>query len=181
MPEVDALGNPIIPAATPPEVHSARTDADIWRDILKLQLDGVMMHVALFEEFSSQPINGYAAMHKHHAEEEFAKYLHVSGDYINANKEIPNLTNISQPVVKLDGTTKEEIMVKGMEVYEDWEKSVCEHLKNYQSELNEGKNYVCHLIDDVHDELKCIHLMENDLMDGKYEKLDEWLIKKYEG
>ena len=36
---------------TPPTQtkESSRTDDKVWADILKLQLDGVMMHVTLFE------------------------------------------------------------------------------------------------------------------------------------
>ena len=60
-----------------------------------------------------------------------------------------------------------------------YKKKVCEHLKKYQSELKEGKEHVDYLIKDVHEELKCIHLMENDLYDGKYEKLNEWLCKQW--
>lgn len=171
--------NEIINSVIPQKRDGSRSDAAVWADILKLQLDGVMMHIVLFEEFSAKSVCGYAAMHKHHAKEEFAKYLHVMGDYINTQKIIPEVNDISQPVVKIDGATKEEIMIKGMEAYENWEKKVCKYLKEYQSELTEGKEYVCHLIDSVHDELKCIHLMENDLIDGKYEKLDNWLFKKW--
>ena len=52
-------------------------------------------------------------------------------------------------------------------------------MKKYQSELTEGKEHVDYLINDVHEELKHIHLMENDLCDGKYEKLNEWLCKQW--
>ena len=52
-------------------------------------------------------------------------------------------------------------------------------MKKYQSELKEGKEHVDYLINDVHEELKHIHLMENDLYDGKYEKLNEWLYKQW--
>ena len=170
-----------IDSITPPTQtkESSRTDDKIWADILKLQLDGVMMHVALFEHFCIKGIKGYAAMHKHHAEEEFEHYLHVAGDYMNTYKKLADMTNVSQPTVQIDGTTMEEIMMKGMEVYENWEKKVCEHLKKYQSELKEGKEHVDYLIKNVHEELKYIHLMENDLYDGKYEKLNEWLYKQW--
>ena len=136
-PIVEEITNSIIPPTQTKE--SGRTDDKIWADILKLQLDGVMMHVALFEHFCIKGIKGYAAMHKHHAEEEFEHYLHVAGDYMNTYKKLADMTNVSQPIVQIDGTTMEEIMMKGMEVYENWEKKVCEHLKKYQSELK-GQN-----------------------------------------
>ena len=98
---------------------------------------------------------------------------------MNTYKKLADMTNVSQPTVQIDGTTMKEIMMKDMEVYENWEKKVCEHLKKYQSELTEGKEHVDYLINDVHEELKHIHLMENDLYDGKYEKLNEWLCKQW--
>ena len=54
-------------------------------------------------------------------------------------------------------------------------------MKKYQSELKDGKEHVDYLIKDVHEELKHIYLMENDLYDGKYEKLNEWLCKQWGG
>lgn len=156
-----------------------RTNAAIWVDILKLQLDGVMMHTVLFEKYSMSGLTGYMYMHKHHSEEEFHNYLHVLGDYINEYQEISEMLQITAPTVELDGTTMEEKMMEGMELYKTWEMGVCVKLKKYQAELSQGKEYVDELIRDVHEELKCINLMENELLDGEYEKLNCYLIKKW--
>lgn len=156
-----------------------RTDAAIWSDILKLQLDGVMIHTVLFEKYSMSGLTGYMYMHKHHAEEEFHNYLHVFGDYINEYQKIPEMVQVSAPVVELEGTTVEEKMMKGMELYKTWEMGVCAKLKAYKAELSQGKEYVDELINDVHEELKCINLMQNELLDGEYEELNYYLTKKW--
>lgn len=156
-----------------------RTNAAIWSDILKLQLDGVMMHTTLFEHYGIDGLIGYMYMHKHHAEEEFHNYLHVLSDYINEYQEIPEMLQVTAPVVELDGTVMEEKMMKGMEFYKTWEMGVCTKLKEYQAELSQGKEYVDGLICDVRKELKCINLMQNELLDGEYEKLNCYLIKKW--
>lgn len=156
-----------------------RTNAAIWSDILRLQLDGVMMHTALFEHYGIDGLIGYMYMHKHHAEEEFHNYLHVLSDYINEYQEIPEMLQVTAPVVELDGTVMEEKMMKGMELYKTWEMGVCAKLKEYQAELSQGKEYVDELICAVREELKCINLMQNELLDGEYEELDCYLIKKW--
>lgn len=156
-----------------------RTDAAIWSDILKLQLDGVMMHTVLFEKYSMSGLTGYMYMHKHHAEEEFHNYLHVLGYYINEYQKIPEMVQVSAPVVELEGTTVEEKMMKGMELYKTWEMGVWAKLKAYKAELSQGKEYVDELINDVHEELKCINLMQNELLDGEYEELNCYLTKKW--
>lgn len=156
-----------------------RTDIAIWSDILKLQLDGAMMHTILFERYRIDGLIGYMYMHKHHAEEEFHNYLHVLDDYINEYQEIPEMVQILAPTVELDGITMEEKMMKGMELYQTWEMDVCAKLKKYQTELSQGKEYVNKLICDVHEELKCINLMQNELLDGEYEKLNCYLTKKW--
>lgn len=156
-----------------------RTDVAIWSDILKLQLDGVMMHTALFEKYSLSSLTGYMYMHKYHAEEEFHNYLHVLGDYINKYQEIPETIQVTVPVIELDGATMEEKMMKGMELYKTWEMGVYAKLKAYQAELPQGKEYVDGLICDVHEELKCINLMQNELLDGEYEGLNYYLTKKW--
>jgi hypothetical protein len=156
-----------------------RIDAVIWSDILKLQLDGVMMHITLFKYYNISGLTGYMYMHKHHAEEEFHNYLHVLSDYINKYQKIPEMSQITAPAVELDGTTMEEKMMKGMELYQTWEMDVCAKLKKYQAELSQGKEYVNELICDVHKELKYINLMQNELLDGKYEELNCYLTKKW--
>ena len=156
-----------------------RTNTVIWSDILKLQLDGVMMHTILFEYYGVDGLIGYMYMHKHHAEEEFHNYLHVLSDYINEYQENPEMPQITAPTVELDGTTMEEKMMKGMEFYKTWEMGVCVKLKKYQAELSQGKECVDELIHDVYEELKCINLMQNELLDGEYEKLNCYLIKKW--
>ena len=57
-PIVEQITNSIIPPTQTKE--SGRTDDKIWADILKLQLDGVMMHVALFEHFCIKGITSFS-------------------------------------------------------------------------------------------------------------------------
>ena len=147
-----------------------------WIEILKIQLDGVMTHTKLFEESLKNDLFGYANLHKHHAEEEFNSYLHMIYKYISVYKENPNISAVTPPQIELDGTTEKEKMIKGMELYENWEKSVCDKLEKYQ-EIEEVQDLIC----EVHQELKSIHLMQNDLLDGKYEELDQWLQRKWGG
>lgn len=156
-----------------------RADFEIWSDILKLQLDGVMMHTILFEEYSADNLTGYRNMHKHHAEEEFHTYLHILNDYINTYQEIPEIAQVFPPVVKLDGTTVEEKMANGIKIYQEWEQQICSELQFYKKELSQEIELLDKLICNVHEELKCINLMQNELLDGKYEELNCYLTKKW--
>ena len=145
-----------------------------WIEILKIQLNGIMMHAKLFEESLKSGLLGYAVLHKHQAKEEFNNYLCMLYKYIFEYKESPKMLEIAPPQIELDGTTEKEKMIKGIELYEDWEKLICDKLKNYQ-EMKEVQDLIC----EVYQELKSIHLMQNDLLDGKYEELDRWLQKKW--
>lgn len=89
------------------------------------------------------------------------------------------MPQISAPIIELDGTTVKEKMEKGMNVYQDWEISVCRKLENYREELSETDDCLNKLISNVHCELKYINLMQNDLLDGKYEELNCYLTRKW--
>lgn len=156
-----------------------RTNEAIWLDILKLQLDGVMMHNVLFEYFELNGLTGYRNLHHRHAEEEYCTYLSLVKHYIELYQKVPEMLQISAPVVELNGATVKEKMEKGMNAYQDWEISVCRKLEGYKEELNETDDCLNKLIDNVHCELKYINLMQNDLLDGKYEELNCYLTRKW--
>lgn len=150
----------------------------IWNEILKLQLDGVMMHTAMFEKYLLNNLKGYACLHKYHAKEEYCSYLSTLCIFIESFEEVPEIPQIIAPVVQLEGSTVEEKMIKGIETYKNWEMNVFNKLKDYQKESLENSDCLKKLIRGVQEELKCINLMENDLLSEKYEELDKWLIKK---
>lgn len=156
-----------------------RTNEAIWLNILKLQLDGIMMHNALFEYFELEGLTGYRNLHHHQAEEEYCTYLSLVSHYIETYQKIPEMPQVIAPIVEIDGATVEEKMKKGMNVYQEWEISICRELEGYREELKDSDDCLNELINHVHCELKGINLMQNDLLDGKYEKLNCYLTKKW--
>lgn len=147
-------------------------DLNIWEEILHLQLEGVMYHTSLAEECNLNELDGFSCLHFHQAEEEFENYLKTLKLYLNTFKKIPENQQFSAPVIKLDGTTREEKMIESIELYRSWENGVLLKLQNA------GDDFL-HLKQDVRDELKCINLIMNDLLDDKYEELNNFLIKKW--
>ena len=154
-------------------------DSGIWRDILQLQLEGVMTHIALLEKCQLNELDGFSCMHSHHAQEEFEHYLDILENYLKTFKEVPDTQQILSPSIQLDGTTVEEKMMACMEIYRSWETEVLSKLQKYQVEMTEAGDEITCLIQDVRDELKCINLIQNDLLDEKYEELNCWCQKKW--
>lgn len=66
-----------------------------------------------------------------------------------------------------------------MEIYRLWENGVLSKLQKYQIKRTEAGDEIVYLIQDVRNELKCINLIQNDLLDGKYEELDCWCQRKW--
>lgn len=147
-------------------------DSKIWEDILHLQLEGVMYHTSLAEECNLKELDGFSCLHFHQAEEEFENYLKTLKLYLNTFKKVPESQELSAPVTKLDGATREEKAMRCMELYRSWENGVLLKLQNAEDDF-------LRLEQDVRNELKCINLMMNDFLDGKYEELNNFLIKKW--
>jgi len=169
----------ILTPSAPMSDVTEKTDEQLWEEVIKDKLDGVMYHVTMMEECVKHGLKGFACLHKHHAEEEFEQYLHLTKDYTEYFNKIADVSGIKAPHIILEGSTMEDKMSSSLESYENYEKETYGDLKEYNDKISKYNDELDYLMQDVKQELYCIRRMWDDIADGKAEKLDYWLQKRY--
>lgn len=163
----------------------AVNDEKVWLEILSLKLKGVGVHTHLAQLSEFEGLEGYCAMHKYHAIEEYRDYIWLSSEYIKKFSKIPN-TEMEQKDIK--DSFGHEPFVKKMaailEIYNDWELEVLEKLREYKIRISGCKKDINKLICDVKEELYFIDKL-NDYIDehgddeAYMHKMNEWLKGMY--
>lgn len=171
-------------ATTPAASISRPGDKEIWEDIFYYKLGGVVFHLKAMAIFDKHELKGYARMHEYHAKQEFAAAVHILGDavtHLGSNLLIDFTRAHAVPTLVVQGSTMEEKMIHGLEVYEEWEDNVYKKLKEYKHKLTDTKEHIDYLIHDVREEREFIHELWEMIEDKKVnlEELDKKICHYY--
>lgn len=165
-------------AIIPPDVEMKiepehRTDKEIWDEIFYYKLGGVVFHLKAMAIFEKHHLKGYAKMHEYHARHEFASATHILGDcinYLNSDLLIDFTKAHPVPTITLHGDNMKDLMIHGLELYEDWEDDVYRKLKHWKHELKETKEHIDYLIHDVRKEREFIHELWEEMEKCNYDE-----------
>ena len=137
-----------------------REETKLWEEIFYEKLGGVIFHLKAMALFKKNDLEGYAKLHEYHAKEEFAAAVHILGDcveHLDSGLLIDYMRAHEVPTFAVQGSTKEEMMISGLEIYEDWEDEAYKKLREHRSHLTDTKEHIEYLIHDVREEREFIH------------------------
>lgn len=164
-------------------------DQEFMRSLIEHKYEGACFHCYASTYFKKVGLPGYAALHKSRGKDEYEIYIDLIEVYVDNFGDMPMINKAEPSATRFqidenaDFATK---MEQGLEVYEDYEKSVLDFYKQNKRQMENNQDpFMSNLMKDAKNELKFIEELDDEMESNHYNpdylmKLDKWLIKKYD-